>query len=207
MLYDLMKRHQIALGCETALCGKKGEPAEQYIEKGDLKAAEIQLRNAIREAPQDPILRAPLAQVYLQEGDAQSAERAARAARERNGNVADYLPVLADALLGQEKFANLMDLVQPGDRGPALESKLRTALATAAWGLADRAMAETLLDEAIKLDPSAARPKIQLARLLSGTEPAEADKLIDEAVRHDANIGSRANNYRRPVLPHTLHDS
>ena len=102
--------------------------AEQYIAQGDLKAAEIQLRNAIREAPQDPVLRARLAEVYLQLGDAVAAEREARAARERNGNEADYLPVLADALLGQQKFANLMELVQPGNRAPVLESKLRTAL-------------------------------------------------------------------------------
>jgi len=140
------------------------------------------LRNAIRDAPQDPVLRARLAEVYLQLGDALSAEREARAARERNGNEADYLPVLADALLRQEKFANLIDLVQPGDRDPLLESKVRTALGTAAAGLRDQAKAETLLGEAIKLDPSAARPKIQLARLLTGTKPAEADKLIDEAI-------------------------
>jgi len=67
--------------------------AEQYIAKGDLKAAEIELRNAIRETPQDPVLHARLAEVYLQLGDAQSAEREARSARERNGNEADYLPV------------------------------------------------------------------------------------------------------------------
>src|SRR5215469_1127971 len=132
--------------------------AEQHIAQGDLKAAEIQLRNAIREAPQDPALRARLAEVYLQEGDAQSAERESRAARERNGNEADYLPVLAEALLRQEKFANLIDLVHPGDRNPVLESKLRTALGTATAGLGDRARAETLLSEAIKLDPSAERP-------------------------------------------------
>ena len=78
--------------------------AEQYIAQGNLKAAEIQLRNAIREAPQDPVLRARLAEVYLQLGDAISAEREARAARERNGNEADYLPVLADALLRQAKI-------------------------------------------------------------------------------------------------------
>src|SRR6516225_7909595 len=75
-----------------------------------------------------------------------------------------------------------LDLVQPGDRDPVLESKVRTALGTAAAGLRDQAKAETLLGEAIKLDPSAARPKIQLARLLTGTKPAEADKLIDEAI-------------------------
>lgn len=86
----------------------------QYIAQGNLKAAEIELRNAIREAPQDPVLRARLAEVYLQLGDAQLAEREAR---ERNGNEADYLPVLADALLRQEKFADLMDLVPPGCSG------------------------------------------------------------------------------------------
>ena len=156
--------------------------ADQYIAQGDLKAAEITLRNAVRGAPQDPVLRARLAEVYLQEGDAFSAEREARAARERNGKEVDYLPVLADALLRQGKFANLIDLVQPGNRDPILESKVRTALGAAAVGLRDQAKAETLLSEAIKLDPGAARPKIQLARLLTGTKPAEADKLIDEAI-------------------------
>src|SRR6266436_469306 len=156
--------------------------ADQYIAQGDLKAAEIQLRNAVRDAPHYPVPRARLAEVYLQLGDAPAAEREARGARERNGNEADYLPGLADALLRQQKFANLMELVQPGNRDPVLESKLRTALGTAAVGLRDRAKAETLLGEAIELDPSAVGPKIQLARLLTGTKPAEADKLIDEAI-------------------------
>src|ERR1700741_5174453 len=97
--------------------------AEQYVAQGNLKAAELQLRNAIREAPQDPLLRARLADVYLQLGENIAAEREARAARERNGKEADYLPVLADALLRQEKYANLLELVQPGNRDPVLESK------------------------------------------------------------------------------------
>src|SRR5215471_15916753 len=69
--------------------------ADEYIVQGNLKAAEIQLRNAIREAPQDPVLRARLAEVYLQLDDAVAAEREARAARDRNANEADYLPALA----------------------------------------------------------------------------------------------------------------
>jgi tetratricopeptide (TPR) repeat protein len=156
--------------------------AEQYLAKGDLKAAEIQLRNAIRDAPQDPVLRGRLGEVYLRLGDVVSAEREARAARERNGNEADYLPVLAEALLGQGKFADLINLAQPGNREPVLESKVRTALGAAAAGLRDQAKAETLLGEAIKLDPNAVAPKIQLARLLTATKPAEGDKLIDEAI-------------------------
>src|SRR5712671_6546044 len=156
--------------------------AEQYVAKGNLKAAEIELRNAIREAPQDPVLHARLADVYLQLADPAAAEREARAALERKGDEVDYIPVLADALLRQEKFADLLDLVKPGDRAPTLESKVRTALGTAEAGLRDRDKAEDLLREAVKLDPTAVRPKIQLARLLTGTKPEEADKFIDEAI-------------------------
>ncbi|HEX4614859.1 MAG TPA: XrtA/PEP-CTERM system TPR-repeat protein PrsT [Stellaceae bacterium] len=156
--------------------------AEQYVAKGNLKAAEIELRNAIREAPQDPVLHARLAEVYLQLGDSAAAEREARAALERKGEEADYISVLMDALLRQEKFADLLDLVKPGDRTPALESKVRTGLGTAEAGLRDREKAEDLLREAVNLDPTAARPKIQLARLLTGTKPEEAGKFIDEAI-------------------------
>ena len=47
---------------------------EQYLAKGDLKAAEIELRNAVRQSPDNPVIRARLAQVYLDLGDATSAE-------------------------------------------------------------------------------------------------------------------------------------
>src|SRR5439155_27345580 len=156
--------------------------AEQYVAKGDLKAAEIELKNAIRQSPQDPILRASLAQVYLQLGEAGLAEREARAARERNGDEADYLPILAEALLQQQKFAEIPEQIRPGDRPPALESKIRTALAAAAAGLGDPKQAETMWREAVRLDPSAGKPKVQLARFLTKTNPGEADKLIDEAI-------------------------
>ena len=151
--------------------------ANQYIVQGDLRAAEIQLRNTISETPQDPVLHARLAEVYFQLGDAQSAECEARAARERNGNEADYLPVLVEAMFGEGKFADLVTWCNQATR-------MRRSRARSGRRLVSRrqARAETLLGEAIKLDSSAARPKIQLSRVLSGTKPAEADALIDEAI-------------------------
>ena len=164
---------------------------EQYLAKGDLKAAEIELRNAVRQSPDNPIIRARLAQVYLDLGDATSAEREARAARERNGDEADYLTILAEALLRQEKFADLVSLIQPGDRTPALESKIRSARGAAAAGLNDRSKAEVMFRDAIRLDPKSAQPKAQLAQLLNRQNPEEADKLIDSAIAnnpHSAEI-------------------
>ena len=170
------------LGANAKDSSDSVKDAEQYVAKGDLKAAEIELRNAVRQSPDNPVIRARLAQVYLDLGDATSAEREARAARERNGDEADYLTILADALLRQGKLADLLDLIQPGDRAPALESKVRTALGAAAAGLNDRDKAEAMFRDAMRLDPEAAQPKVQLAQLLSRKSPEEAGKLIDEAI-------------------------
>ena len=156
--------------------------AERYIATGDLKAAEIELKNAVRQSPQDPVIRTRLAEVYLQLGNAAAAESEARAAHERGGDEKDYLPILADALISQYKFADVLDSIHPGDRDPALESKIRAALGTAAAGLRDQDKAAAMLRDAVRLDPSAVKPKIQLAHLLNAKNPNEADKLIDEAI-------------------------
>jgi Tfp pilus assembly protein PilF len=70
-------------------------------------------------------------------------------------------------------------------RNPVLESKVRTALGTAAVRLGYDTRAEALLREAIKLDPSVVVPRIQLARFLSNTRPEEAIGVIDEAIAAD----------------------
>ena len=72
--------------------------AQSYIEKGNLKAAEIELRNAVRQSPQDAHLHALLAQVYLKLGEFASAEREARSARDLNGSEQEYLLTLAEAM-------------------------------------------------------------------------------------------------------------
>jgi tetratricopeptide (TPR) repeat protein len=139
----------------------------------DPKAALITLKNAIRKSPQDALLHLKIARLYFRLGDSGSAEHEARAARDLNGDEADYLPLLLDAMLVREEFKEIYDLVEPGDRDLVLESKVRTALGTAAVRLGYDTRAETLLRDAIKLDPSVVEPRIRLARFLSGTRPEE----------------------------------
>src|SRR6516225_4694205 len=97
--------------------------AEQYIAKGNLNAAAIELKKALRQSPQDPVIRARLAQVYFQLGDAAAAESEAHAAREHDGNEGDYLPILADALLRQYKFTDVLDLMQPAIGTPLSKAR------------------------------------------------------------------------------------
>jgi putative PEP-CTERM system TPR-repeat lipoprotein len=148
----------------------------------DPKAALITLKSAIRKSPHDPALHVKIASLHFQLGDAASAEREARAARDLKGDEADYLDVLLDAMLARNEFKEIYDLIEPGDRSPVLESKVRTALGTAAVRLGYDTKAEALLRDAIKLDPSVVEPRIQLARFLSAAHPEEAVGVIDEAI-------------------------
>ena len=132
---------------------------EAYIAKGNFNAAEIELRNAEREAPKDAHIRALLAQVYLKLGNFAYAEREARAARDLNGPEAEYILTLAEAMMRQGKFADIPVEIKPGNRAPELESKVRVVLGVAASALRDPAKAEALLREAVSLDPNAAAGK------------------------------------------------
>jgi cellulose synthase operon protein C len=88
------------------------ESARTYIAKGNLKAAELELRNAARQAPDDARIRAMLAQVYLGLGQVVLAEREARSAKDRNAAEADYLLVWANAMLRQGKFADVVQQIK-----------------------------------------------------------------------------------------------
>src|SRR5438067_9388528 len=134
------------------------ESAQSYSEKGNLKAAEIELRNAVRQAPQDAQIHARLAQVYLKLGEFASAEREARLARDLKGDEADYLLTLAESLMRQGKFADIPVQVKPGARTPELESKVRVILATAAAALGDGTKAEAILRDAVSIEPQSLGP-------------------------------------------------
>lgn len=158
------------------------DQAHQYLQKGNLRAALIELRNAEQAAPDDPKIRVDLAKVYLALGESGTAEIEARAAQKRHAQEADYLPVLAEALLRQGKFADLVGQIQPGNRAPALESKVREAIGLAEGALHHEDKAEAALRDAVRLDPQAIMPKVSLARFLTAKDPKEAGALIDSVL-------------------------
>src|SRR5665213_4035188 len=79
------------VGVAAAPAFATGEESESYVndakallQKGDLKGAEIQLRNAVRANPEDAKTHIELGEVYLRLGNYVAAEAEARQAQENN---------------------------------------------------------------------------------------------------------------------------
>jgi len=157
-----MFRIPLPLGalCIAALCGGAPLPAaaattdngkapladvKQLIDKGDFRGAEVQLRNAERADPDNPDVHVQLAEVYLRLGNYPAAEAEARTARDKGGDEDSVAPVLAEALLDQNKLSQVVNEVKPADRDPAAESVVRLSLGLAHLGLREYAEAEPLL--------------------------------------------------------------
>ncbi|HZV64569.1 MAG TPA: tetratricopeptide repeat protein, partial [Telluria sp.] len=76
----------VLMGAGISGCNRGGSAKElmadalQFQQKGDIKAATIQLKNAVAKSPEDGEVRMALAGVYNQTGDAVSAEKEVRKA-------------------------------------------------------------------------------------------------------------------------------
>jgi len=88
--------------------------ARAAIKKGDLRVAQIELRNAIRNDPQNAEAHFWLARVSLELGDPVAAERSAMSARDRGYDPSQVVPVLSQAMLAQNKFEPLLELLKAG---------------------------------------------------------------------------------------------
>src|SRR5271154_1539814 len=78
--------------------------ARDSLKKGDLKSAQIDLRNAVRNDPQNAEAHYLLGRVSMELGDPVAAEREAEAARQRGFDPHQAIPLLTQALLAQNKY-------------------------------------------------------------------------------------------------------
>lgn len=162
------------------------QSVQQLLDKGDLKGAAIELKNASRADPANADLHVRLAQLLLKLGNAPGAEVEARSALARGADEAVVAPILAESLVRAGKYELVLKEVPAGDRPAAAESEVRLARGIANLGLNHHQEAEPLLRDAARLDPHAIGPKLGLARLLlqqhsvpAASEQVEAALAID----------------------------
>ncbi|WP_296951471.1 XrtA/PEP-CTERM system TPR-repeat protein PrsT [uncultured Massilia sp.] len=158
--------------------------ARQYQQKGDLKAAVIQLKNAVEKSPENGEARLELGNLQLAMGDLPAAEKELRKARSLGIGADRVLPQLGRAMAQQGEFKELLEQVTPdvaAKSAPLLALRGDALLAT---GKPDEA--KQAYDQALALNPNAGEALLGLARHAMFSQDRDAaDRYVLEAVAKD----------------------
>lgn len=163
------------------------QDALKRLQEGNSAAAVIQLRNAIQRYPDNLDARLLLGRVYLDSGDGASAEKELRHVYE--ARPADEIQLLlAQALLLEQKYQEVLSLVDDKGASPALRSSKLIVRGQAQSGLKNFEEAEALFNEAASLAPQSAAGPLAMARLkLMRKDFVAADQQADAALQRDAS--------------------
>jgi putative PEP-CTERM system TPR-repeat lipoprotein len=157
--------------------------AKASLKKGDLKSAQIDLRNAVRSDPQNAEAHYWLGRVTFELGDPVASEREAIAARERGFDPHQTVPLLSQALLAQNKFDDLLNTLKPDGKDALLDASILVARGYAQVGLKRPEEAQKSFAEAEHVSPNSVEPLLADARLaVARADLAGAQAKIDRAV-------------------------
>lgn len=172
-------------------------PAQASVERaraaqarGDLRAAQIELRNAVRNSPNDANARALLAQASLDLGDGDTAEKEARAAMERGYDRAAGTALLMRAYLAQGKQDQLLrDFPAPTATAPdAVAGQVAAGRSFALQALNRREDARAMAELAMQLAPNAVEPNLAISAVaIFAGDRAAAEAGVDRALAIDPN--------------------
>ena len=147
--------------------------AKQYQQKGDNKAAVIQLKNILQKDPDNKDARYLLGSIYNQTGDALSAEKELRKAVSLGIDPATALPGLAKALLMQGQFQKMLDSTASDPRAKT-DADLASLRGTAFLGLGKKLEAKESFELALKSSGDFPEALIGLAKLAIVDRDVEA---------------------------------
>lgn len=158
--------------------------AQKYRQKGDIKAAMIQVKNAVAKSPEDGEARIQLSMLHAEAGDPVSAEKEIRKAMSLGIGAERTAPLLAKALLAQNLAQKVLDEISPAlakSSAPLLAMRGDAYLL-----LGDGAKAKESYEQALALQPAAGAALLGMARYsLTQKDQAAAERFISDAVAKD----------------------
>jgi putative PEP-CTERM system TPR-repeat lipoprotein len=154
--------------------------AQQYRQKGDKKAAIIQLKNLLQQQPNHAQARLLLGRLYVESGDPVSAEKELRKAITLGAS--DVMPDLGKALLMQGQFDKVLAEIKQDARNPD-QAEITILHANAQLGLANVASAKALFEQVLKKNPDLSDALLGLARIALAEQQLDvATRLIEHAL-------------------------
>lgn len=161
--------------------------AKQYQQKGDIKAAVIQLKNVLQKDPDNKDARYLLGTIYNQAGDPVSAEKELRKAVSLGFNQNTVIPDLAKALLAQGQFQKMLDETG-SDSKLKVDSNISALRGNAFLGLGKKMEAKEAFEFALKSSPDFPDALIGLAKLAASERDMDAaNRFADAATGKNPN--------------------
>ena len=180
--------HGLLLGASLALLPLAAHAdylssARDALKKGDLRSAQIDLRNAVRSDPQNAEAHYWLGRVSFELGDPVAAEREATAARDRGFDAQLATRLLGQALLAQSKFDVVLDQMKPGGKDANLDAIILVFRGYAMVGQKKFDEAQKSFAAAEQQAPNQVEPLLAESRLaLSRGDMDGAQAKIDKAI-------------------------
>ncbi|MGZ8217829.1 XrtA/PEP-CTERM system TPR-repeat protein PrsT [Methylomagnum sp.] len=169
-----MQKKLIALVVLAALAGahpaqagdSSMDTAKEYLDKGEHKAAVIELKNFLKDNPQNADARLLIGETYMKLGDGPAAVKEFEKARDLNAPKDKWIASLGRAYLLQNDTKSLLDNIKPDeDLAPPLRAQIFGIIGAAYISKNDPAKAQENFDAALKLDPDASEALLGLAML------------------------------------------
>ena len=151
----------LLLGSFLLSCGKAQytmsehiQRAKTYSEKGEIKAAIIEYKNALRLKPENAPARLSLGKLYLKIEDGSSAEKEFKKADKYGIDLKQHTDILASALLLQQKIKEIMKLQEPVTDSSSNKANFHIIKAEAYLVLNKPDLVKSELTLAEKIDPT-----------------------------------------------------
>lgn len=169
------------------------QEARTYLEKGEVKAAVIQLKNLLKESPLNAEARLLLGKAYLKLGDGPSAVKELEKARDLRSGKEQWLVPLGQAYLLQAKLQKVLDEISLDDQLPeGIQADIYALHGMARLALQDREKALEDFNAALDLDSTHSDALLGLARAeLQNKDFKRAIDHANQVLKNDPkNVGA-----------------
>ncbi|WP_374580734.1 XrtA/PEP-CTERM system TPR-repeat protein PrsT [Pseudoduganella sp.] len=159
--------------------------ARQAHERGEDRAAIIQLKNLLQQEPGHGAARRLLGELHLAQGDAASAEKELRRALALGQPRAELLPPLVRALLGQAAHQGVLDELQAEGASPAILAwRGHAQMGLGKLDDAGQLYAQALLKDAGLVEAHLGQARLALLRSDADAASASVERALAAAPQH-----------------------